>query len=786
VNADPNWLSSFADPSAPQGDIGGGAVPMTQTTPPPQFQMAPAQPAPFQTPGTFMQPNLNAPPLGPLAKPPAQQPQQAGYGLPGVGGDLWGTQKATPVTPDQQTVPQTAGPSVQTPQTQPGAYRVQGDQGMGPVRMTAEQALPLIQHYEDASGDPTALNYMYDSTHTAQGLYQITNTNWKKYAPQAGIDVAQVSSAGMASPAQQTQVATLMYNKEGFAPWAPYNAALRKAIGWQGGPMVGDPNHPAATNLDAQWANAIEQAKAALLTKAGVDQQALDTLFKAVPAALNEQLAIVNSATADMQRNMRIANDARTQEANLKIMQAKQELSDDEKLTQWANHTPTRQAAMANVMHLTPMLSILAALGGKATRVSALGMLGATAGIVKGVSEGAENQFHDAVDQWQNHYNALKDHMQHMQDTYKTLEEAYAGRADAADKAAEMTMRIEGDQLNADQAKIATAFKMFDATTQISKGMADNALAFQKIVEAYAAKQFVGGVNMADPRIGPIAWAMQAAGVNVPARKLAMVIEGGLMEHPDWKPEQFAEAAASGSQAILFRQWMARTMAKRISNSVLSTWPLIKPGGIYEQLDGAAKQFAAATPGGDTQLEQKVLAAMAGYEEHGAGWLNNTYTSPELQRYVTILEEARAELKQSLSKQGVSTDEQQRRADRELPAWHGYSALHEGIVASIQIQNAVLQGDLEAQDAVLRGENLLKIVRDASQRGFNPDNPSTALGQTAAAIQQSGQQTPTYEQYKPGGGAIFESNADAQAAFDAGRIKKGDKIIVNGQSGTWQ
>jgi hypothetical protein len=74
MNADPSWMSGFADPTQAQGDITGTPVPMTQApSAPPQFQMAPAQPT-IQGPGTFAQPNLNyQPPPDPAAQIATQE-----------------------------------------------------------------------------------------------------------------------------------------------------------------------------------------------------------------------------------------------------------------------------------------------------------------------------------------------------------------------------------------------------------------------------------------------------------------------------------------------------------------------------------------------------------------------------------------------------------------------------------------------------------------------------------------------------------------------------------------
>lgn len=59
-------------------------------------------------------------------------------------------------------------------------------------------------------------NYRYDSTHTAQGYYQITDTNWRIYAPQLGITTAHAMDSSFED---QTRVFALMYQKEGYHPW---------------------------------------------------------------------------------------------------------------------------------------------------------------------------------------------------------------------------------------------------------------------------------------------------------------------------------------------------------------------------------------------------------------------------------------------------------------------------------------------------------------------------------------------------------------------------------------
>jgi hypothetical protein len=54
------------------------------------------------------------------------------------------------------------------------------------------------------------------------------------------------------------------------------------------------------------------------------------------------------------------------------------------------------------------------------------------------------------------------------------------------------------------------------------------------------------------------------------------------------------------------------------------------------------------------------------------------------------------------------------------------------------------------------------------------------LGGAPGATQRSVGGTPM------GGGNTFASEADVEAAVKAGKVKKGDRITVNGQTGTWQ
>ena len=96
---------------------------------------------------------------------------------------------------------------------------------------TATQSyLNLISQYE--SGNQNIPNYQYGPDTTAQGYYQITNTNWLAYAPQVGIDTSVYPSAMTASQAQQAQVAAYLLTQTpaGISNWSNYNSKLYAAL----------------------------------------------------------------------------------------------------------------------------------------------------------------------------------------------------------------------------------------------------------------------------------------------------------------------------------------------------------------------------------------------------------------------------------------------------------------------------------------------------------------------------------------------------------------------------
>jgi hypothetical protein len=93
------------------------------------------------------------------------------------------------------------------------------------------QLCPLGLVAQNESGHRNIPNYRYDAHHTAGGHWQITDTNWRHFAPMVDIDLAKWPNALSAPEQLQGQVAGIIRAKLGCLPWVPYNARLRAVLG---------------------------------------------------------------------------------------------------------------------------------------------------------------------------------------------------------------------------------------------------------------------------------------------------------------------------------------------------------------------------------------------------------------------------------------------------------------------------------------------------------------------------------------------------------------------------
>jgi hypothetical protein len=83
---------------------------------------------------------------------------------------------------------------------------------------------------QDESGHRNIPNFRFDGRHTAGGLFMITDTNWRHYAPQLDIDLGKYPNAMSASEQLQGQVAGKMFAETGYMPWICCNKQLREHL----------------------------------------------------------------------------------------------------------------------------------------------------------------------------------------------------------------------------------------------------------------------------------------------------------------------------------------------------------------------------------------------------------------------------------------------------------------------------------------------------------------------------------------------------------------------------
>jgi hypothetical protein len=130
----------------------------------------------------------------------------------------------------------------------------------------------------------------------------------------------------------------------------------------------------------------------------------------------------------------------------------------------------------------------------------------------------------------------------------------------------------------------------------------------------------------------------------------------------------------------------------------------------------------------------------------------HVYANPEIQAYVTTLEDARAELGTVLSRSGQLTDVARGQAAHALPDTASLPELRAAITQSKKAAQAVMSGNTAVMNALKSGKSI-----------------EEALSAMNA-----------------GGSKTFTSPEAAAAARKAGKIKAGDTITVGGKTGKWE
>lgn len=157
-------------------------------------------------------------------------------------------------------------------------------------------------------------------THTApssaSGLYQITDTTWRNWAPKVGVDLAQYPTAMSAPPAIQRKVAAYGLQSEGLGPWAPYNPKLRADLG-----VGGAQANPAIHIQQASGKTAADAAS--MLPQQMFGQFSLPTIAKAIEKANPDASPLIKFAA--LQELVKIMNPEDRMQTQMMLLQNRQE-----------------------------------------------------------------------------------------------------------------------------------------------------------------------------------------------------------------------------------------------------------------------------------------------------------------------------------------------------------------------------------------------------------------------------------------------------------------------------
>lgn len=379
--------------------------------------------------------------------------------------------------------------------------------------------------------------------------------------------------------------------------------------------------------------------------------------------------------------------------------------------TKYLDQTPSRQGIYAQSMHVAPLLAVLTAIGGAATRASGLQMLAATNGIVQGVNAGNEQAYQAAVDKWKLGYEKFQQQAKLQEQHYNLMLKAYSGRADAEEKAALAAERMAGNIRSDEQKKLMTAVQAQKAQMSTAMQLEHLEMMRQGLELRRQQLGLLGQGGQGAPMTADgktpyqVLWDIDAAHVKLQGARgeRIMAIAAGIQANPEMSSQDLVDVARRGQLGMLAQEWMSRVTGRRIAGNMTALNALTRDGGLYDQLDTAAQTYANTLTGlSGTQIAQQVERALS----------THVYTSKEMQAYVTKLEETRTELAQGLSRgssQGA-TDFARRQAEDELPAWKGVEALRSGIQASKEVNQSILDGDYDLLDQIQSGKSPRTLV----------------------------------------------------------------------------
>ena len=390
------------------------------------------------------------------------------------------------------------------------------------------------------------------------------------------------------------------------------------------------------------------------------------------------------------------------------------------------------QDHMGDLMKVAPIFMGMAALGGKVFRSHGIAMLASTNAMMKGFASGNEQQYKNAVTDYQKKWAELKDQQQNWFDTYKAVYTARKGQWDARIKATEAANRIVGEQdksINAkdaiDEKRYATLLQTSQKANQFSqtmlyrmmqldekKRMDDAAIAEKTAKREKLQAEAGGGLS---ERALDILDAARNAGVSLSSlgRTKAMMVASlnhVAEKHPELSPEAIAQGWKSGNLSMKEAQTEATVLGRKEALTESGLSALNSPGGIFDQLQDVAKKINF----GDSKTINNLQLAAQG----------KLVADPNIAAYRTLTEEAKTEVTSVLSRAGVPSDAVRRQADAMFPLNQSLGELQRSIQVSKAVGSAVISGNKRVMDAITNGQSMDQAAQVAGLMPPKAGNPN--------------------------------------------------------------
>ena len=375
------------------------------------------------------------------------------------------------------------------------------------------------------------------------------------------------------------------------------------------------------------------------------------------------------------------------------------------------------------LQRLAPLL-MMAALGGKAAKLDANAMLGASIGTVQGFLAGDQQKYENSTKAYDEALKRFQDRQDQQEKIYEQMKKSYAGHVDGDLKALQAAHEMTGDDKAITQADVealqhrqaaATALAktdnamdkaMYDERAKIEMARKKDAAAADKAKAAAAKTTQTSGTL--SPKANQLGASLAAAGISLPtgtrsAAARAQTLQGLIDKYPNMTPDQIAQQVKSGQVSMTASRTEATQVARREGNIEASATALTEQGGLYDQLLSAADKVNL----GDSKTANAVRIGM---QQH-------VYANPDIQRYVTVLEDTRADLTNVLARTGQATETVRAQANNMFPDTMSVSELKAAIDASKKVTSAVMAGN--------------QAVMDAIKNGYSVEHASTLVGTAA-------------------------------------------------------